>query len=95
MTVEERHIVKLWLALVVLTIVSAAIAESGRSGLGITVFVAVVLAIKGRIVVDHFMELKHANIVLRRLMRGYFYVIPGLMIIVYLFPELISRLTKL
>ena len=54
-----------------------------------------VLAIKGRIIVDHCMELRHVHIVLRTLMRVYFYVIPTFIIIVYLFPEVIARWTTL
>jgi len=56
---------------------------------------AAVLAIKGRIIVDHFMELKNAHRVLRTLMQVYFYVIPALIILVYLFPEKIAQWTTL
>jgi len=54
-----------------------------------------VIGVKGRMIVDHFMELKTANLLLRRLMRIYFYVIPTLIVLVYLFPEQLANLTRL
>ena len=85
----------LWIFLIALTLFSAYMAERGTPGLYSVVIMATVLAIKGRIIVDHFMELKDAHIVLRTLMRVYFYVIPALIIIVYLFPEQIAKWTVL
>ena len=85
----------LWILLIALTLFSAYMAERGTPGFYSVAIMAVVLAIKGRIIVDHFMELKNAHIVLRTLMRVYFYVIPALIIIVYLFPEQIAKWTVL
>ena len=85
----------LWLVLIALTLFSAYMAESGTSGFNSIAIMALVLAIKGRIIVDYFMELKHANKVVRTLMQVYFYVIPALIILVYLFPEFIARWTTL
>ena len=86
---------KLWIALLALTLFSAFMAERANPTLISVVIMAVVLAIKGRIIVDHFMELKNAHVVLRTLMRTYFYVIPALIIIVTLFPEQIAKWTAL
>ncbi len=85
----------LWLLLILLTLFSAYMAEQATPGLNSIVIMALVLAIKGRIIVDHFMELKNAHVVLRTLMRIYFYVIPALVILVYLFPDQIAKLTAL
>ncbi len=85
----------LWLTLVALTLFSAYMAEQAEPGLTSILIMALVLAIKGRIIVDHFMELKDSHIVLRTLMRVYFYVIPALIILVYFFPEQIARWTTL
>ena len=95
MTKEIKLIDSLWLSLVALTLFSAFMAERADPGFISVAIMAVMLAIKGRIIVDHFMELKHAHKVLRRLMRTYFYVIPSLIIIVHLFPEYIAKLTTL
>lgn len=85
----------LWLILMMLTLFSAYMAESAPSGLSSTAIMALVLAIKGRIIVDHFMELKHSHLVLKNLMRAYYYVIPAMIMLVYFFPAQIARLTTL
>jgi len=84
-----------WVILVSLTLFSAYMAEQAKPGLTSILIMSLVLAIKGRIIVDHFMELKDAHVVLRTLMRVYFYVIPTLIILVYLFPEQIAKWTVL
>ncbi len=95
MSKEIKRIDTLWLVLMALTLFSAYIAERATPSMMSVIIMALVLAIKGRIIVDHFMELKKAHIVLRSLMRAYFYVIPSLIIIVYLFPEKIAQWTNL
>ena len=90
-----KRIEILWLILITLTLFSAYMAEQTPSGLGSVSIMAIVLAIKGHIIVDYFMELKQANVFLRTLMRLYFYVIPALIILVYLFPEKIAQWTAL
>ena len=85
----------LWLILIALTLFSAYMAEQANPGLDSIAIMAIVLAIKGRIIVDYFMELKHSHVVLRTLMQAYFYVIPVLIILVYLFPDQIAAWTVL
>lgn len=88
---QIRLVNLLWVVLIALTLFSAYMAERDAQGLNSILIMALVLAIKGRIIVDHFMELKSAHILLRRLMRIYYYVIPAMIIAVYLFPEQIAR----
>jgi len=95
MATDTKLINILWLGLIILTLFSAYMAERADSGFISVAIMALVLAIKGRVIVDHFMELKHAHKLLRGLMRTYFYIIPSLIIIVYLFPEQIAKLTAL
>ena len=85
----------LWLLLIVLTLFSAWMAEQAKPGLISILIMSMVLAIKGRVIVDHFMELKDSHVLLRTLMQVYFYVIPALIILVYLFPEQIAKWTVL
>ncbi len=92
---NKKLIGALWLLLVILTFFSAYMAEQVTPGLYSISIMAIVLAIKGRIIVDYFMELKESHVILRALMRMYFYVIPALIIVVYLFPEQIAKLTEL
>jgi len=82
---------RLWIILIGLTLFSAFMAEQPSQGLGSISIMALVLAIKGRIIVDYFMELKTANRLLRTLMQVYFYVIPAMIIAAYLFPEQIAQ----
>lgn len=92
---QASFVKNLWIMLVALTLFSAYMAERTDSGFVGVAIMALVLAVKGRIIVDYFMELKHSNVVLRTLMRAYFYVIPALIILVHLFPETIAAWTKL
>ncbi len=92
---HARKIDVLWILLMLITLGNAVIAETAEPGLLITLLIATATAIKGRLVVDHFMELKGAHPLIRISMQVYFYVIPGMMILVYLFPETIARLTQL
>ena len=85
----------LWIVLMLVTLVNAVVAESGSPGLLLTLIVAVVIGFKGRMVVDHFMELKSAHPLIRISMQVYFFVIPGMFLLFYLFPEQIAELTKL
>jgi len=90
-----KQINLLWLILIALTLFSAYMAEQDTPGFNSISMMALLLAIKGRIIVDYFMELKSSHIVLRTLMQVYFYVIPALVILVYLFPEQIAKWTTL
>ena len=86
-----RLVNRLWLLLIGLTLFTAFMAEQAHQGLFSVTIIAVALGIKGRIIVDYYMELKTAHALLRILMRAYYYVIPAMIILVYLFPEPIAR----
>lgn len=92
---HEQLIDRLWLLLLALTLGGAWIGEAADSSLAITIMISLTMAFKGRIVVDHFMELKTANRTLRNLMRGFFYVLPAVTILTTLFGDWIARLTAL
>ena len=85
----------LWLLLMGMTVAAALVGESADPSLAVTLFVAAVVAVKGRIVVERFMELHNANRLLRRLMNAYFYFFPTLIVLVYLYPEKLAELTTL
>jgi len=92
---HKKFIEILWLLLIALTLFSAYMAERATPGLSSVVIMAAVLAIKGRIIVDYFMELKETHVIIRTLMRVYFYVIPALIILTWLFPQQIAEWTTL
>mgnify|MGYP001129760860 CR=1 FL=1 len=84
-----------WLALMTMTLGSAVIAESAEPSLLVTLAVAVTVALKGRLVVNRFMELNNAHPYIRFSMNFYFYVLPLLMLMVFLFPDTIAEMTRL
>lgn len=86
---------RLWLLLVTLTLGGALLGEAADSGFIVTLIISLTMAFKGRMVVDHFMELKNANSTIRNLMRAYFYVLPAVTVLSYLFGDWIARLTML
>ena len=81
---HHRLLDLLWLLLLLLTVGGGWLGESAEAGIGLALFITATIAIKGRIVVDHFMELNTSNPTLRRLMRLYFVVIPLITLLVYL-----------
>ena len=85
----------LWLLLVALTLGGAYLGEASEPGLTVTLIISLTMAFKGRIIVDHFMELKTANRTIRKLMRAYFYVLPLVTVLTTLFGDWLARLTTL
>lgn len=92
---HKRTIDLLWLLLVVLTLSGALLGENLEPGAALVVIVALTMAVKGRLVIDHFMEMKNANRTLRYLMHTYFYLLPLVTVMVYLFGEELAQLLTL
>jgi len=84
-----------WFALMAMTLASAFIAETAEPSLLVTMIVATTVMVKGRLVVNRFMELHNAHAYVRFSMNLYFYVLPLMILIVYLFPEFIADLTRI
>lgn len=91
---HRKWINRAWLLLMALTLGGAWFGEAGEPGVASTLFVAAVIAIKGRLVIDHFLELKQANVRIRRLMNLYFYVLPAMVVTVALWGDAIARATS-
>jgi hypothetical protein len=84
-----QKITGVWLVLVSLTLLSIFMAEDDpKLVLSITT-ICFVIAIKGQLVVDKLIGLRHANPTIRKLMLGYFYFLPPLISLSMIFPELI------
>ena len=73
----------------------AVLGDASRPGFWITVGIALIMAVKGRLVIDFFMELGGANRTIRRLVRLYGMAIPLLLILSYLFATQIAQMTAL
>ena len=78
----------IWLLVMLITIVNAYIAESIEPTLFIVLVIAITISIKGHLIIDHFMALRHENPRLRAIMNAYFYFIPMAIVMVYQFPQL-------
>lgn len=92
---QRQTITVLWLLLIGLTLGGALLGETAKPGLVVALPVILSIALKGRLVIDYFMEMKHANRTLRTLMRLYFIVLPLITLLVYLFGGHLARLTSL
>ena len=84
-----------WLLLIGLTLGGTALGEAAEPGLCVTLIIATTMAVKGRMVIDHFMELTNANRTIRRMVRLYGVVIPVLLMLTYVFGPQIARVTSL
>ena len=91
----ERRLGLVWILLIGLTLGGAALGESAEPGFWVTATVAAIMMLKGRLVIDHFMELTNASPSIRRMVRLYAVAIPGLLILAYLFGPQIARMTRL
>lgn len=95
MTGSIRTIDWTWILLLFLTLVGVVLGEGAEPGFWVTVLIAVITGVKGRLVIDNFMEMGHARPSIRALVRLYGLLVPTLMIGGYLFGPQIARLTTL
>ncbi|HID45070.1 MAG TPA: thiosulfate reductase [Chromatiaceae bacterium] len=84
-----------WLLLMGLTLSGTLMGEYAQPGFWITLGIAVITTIKGRLIIDQFMELNQASPVIRRIVRGFGLVVPALMILTYLLGSELAALTQL
>ncbi|WDE13459.1 cytochrome C oxidase subunit IV family protein [Thalassomonas haliotis] len=84
-----------WVVLMVVTLLNAFVAETADPHLLITFVICLSIAYKGRLVIDNFMELYHANKTIRSFMRSYFYVFPVLIFLADVFSAQIAWLTTI
>ncbi|MCU7930399.1 MAG: cytochrome C oxidase subunit IV family protein [Candidatus Thiodiazotropha sp. (ex Codakia rugifera)] len=89
------HTERIWLMLIGLTLLGALLGEKGHAGWLLTLTVAILLVLKGGIVVDHYMEMRSANQRIRNILRLFVVLIPILVIFVHNWGEDIRRLTTL
>lgn len=84
-----------WLLLVALTFAGSLLGEYGGRSFWIVLLVAVMTAFKGRLVIDHFMELGQALPVIRRVVTVFGLLVPLLLLVTWLWGEELSRLNWL
>lgn len=86
---------KIWLALLGLTLAGAWLAETGEAGTPLTLVVAALIAVKGRAVIDYYMELRDAHPKIRRTLYAFNAAIPALVVVSHFFGDAIARLTAI
>lgn len=86
---------KVWLTLIGLTLVGAWLAETGEAGTPLTLTVAALVAIKGRTVIDGYMEMRQASPRIRRVVYAFNAAIPLMIIASHYFGDALARLTSL
>lgn len=82
-TSQIRKVTWVWVMLVVATLLAAIIGSAGHTGLMGAVVTLMLLIMKGQLVVDHFMELRHVDWHWRLLLSAYAVVIGGLVLVAY------------
>jgi hypothetical protein len=89
------HAEKIWLTLVGLTLAGAWLAETGESSWLLAGVVAGLIAFKGRLVIDHYMEMTTANAKIRRALHLFVAVVPLLVLLGHGWSDALRRLTTL
>lgn len=84
-----------WKLLLLLTLSSALIGETAHPGAGLILLICASVMLKGRLVIDNLMRLRHCRRSIRLPMLAYFYVLLPLIALGMLFPDALARLTSL
>lgn len=86
---------RIWLVLVSLTLASAWFAETGHSGWPLAGVVAGLIALKGRLVMDHYMEIAGANTRIRRALYAFALAVPVMVLLSHGWSGVLKRLTTI
>ncbi len=96
MSTSARRIDYTWLILIGLTLGGVALGvEAAGPSLWLTLVIAAITALKGRLVIDQFMELGNANPHIRRLVRLWGLLVPALILLVWVWGPQIARMSQL
>jgi hypothetical protein len=89
------HAERIWIALLGLTALGAWLGETGGHGWALSLTVAFLIALKGHLVIDHYMGMRDANRTIRRVLHAFVFVVPGLVLLSHGFGAAIARLTAI
>jgi len=76
-----------WLMLLLLTLSGGLMGKHAQPGFWITVVIALITFLKGRLVIDYFMELNEASRIIRWVVGSFCTIIPALMILTYIWTD--------
>lgn len=80
----NRFVTWIWLALVLLTLLTFAVGEEVSAGKAVMMSVLMISLIKGQLIANYFMGLRHVSWLWRGIMLGYFVIVGGMVAIAYL-----------
>jgi cytochrome c oxidase subunit IV len=86
---------RVWVLLLALTAAGALLGETGGRGWALTLTVALLIALKGRLVIDHYMGMRDANRTIRRVLYAFVVVLPVLVILSHAYGAVIARITAI
>jgi hypothetical protein len=89
------HSERIWLLLMALTFAGAWLGETGERGWALSLMVALLIAVKGRMVIDHYMEMRTASPALRRVLLAFVTIVPLLVLASLRYGDVIARVTTL
>ena len=90
---KPGHAEKIWMLLLGLTLAGAWLAETGKAGWPLTLVVAGLIALKSRLVIDHYMEMTTANVRIRQVLYAFATIVPLLVMISYGWGDVLRRIT--
>jgi len=80
----NRFATRIWLALVALTVLTFFIGEEVTAGKTVMLSVLAISLIKGQLIANYFMCLRHVRWLWRCIILGYFVIVGGMIAIAYL-----------
>ena len=86
--VFKDRTLNIWFRLITLTLLSASLAESDNVSIFATLFIGVIIIIKGRWVIDDFMGLKAASVITRNVVKSYLYIMTLVITILLVYTQL-------
>lgn len=84
MHISNRFATWIWLALVILTLLTFAIGEEVTAGRAVMMSVLLISLIKGQLIANYFMGLRHVSWLWRGIILGYFVIVGSMVAVAYL-----------
>lgn len=82
-TTSNRFSTIIWMLLVALTLTTYAMGERGMAGSGAMLGLLLIALVKGQMVANYFMGLRHVALGWRAVMLAYFLIVGGLIAMAY------------
>ncbi len=84
MHTSNRFATWVWLALVILTLLTFAIGEEVTAGKAVMMSVLLISLIKGQLIANYFMGLRHVSWLWRGIILAYFVIVGSMVAVAYL-----------